>query len=105
MEIALFHKHYNQKHLDAVRAEMLTLGAPKIRCIWDAAHEVWLAVEGCHRLRAAHDLGIEPVIIDVTENETVTVQIDEEDRDVNTLELADDLQSDMCQGRTVTLSF
>lgn len=89
--IALYHKHYNQKHLDEVKAEMLKLGTPEIRAIWSEVYGVWMAVEGCHRLRAAHELGLTPIIVDVTNDETVTIENDGEDVTVNVMDEAIDL--------------
>lgn len=84
--IALYHKQYDPKHLEEVKSEMLKLGAPEIRAIWSEVYGVWMAVEGCHRLRAAHELGLTPVIINVTSEETITIQNDEQDVTVNTLD-------------------
>jgi len=92
MRITLYHNHYNEQHLEAVKAEMETLGAPTIRCIWSEIYEMWMAVEGCHRLRAAAALGITPVVQDITNDETATIQIDEEDTAVNVADLAEELQ-------------
>jgi hypothetical protein len=58
MQIALLHKHYNGNHLEAVKTEMQNLGAPVIRAIWSETYGMWMAVEGCHRIRAAKDLGL-----------------------------------------------
>lgn len=90
MQIALYHSHYEEDHLEAVATEMKTLGAPEIKCIWSECYGMWLAVEGCHRLRAAQLLDITPQIseIDLEDNETTTIQIDGEDVEVNTIELA-----------------
>jgi hypothetical protein len=71
MDIILYHKHYNKEHLNAVKAEMETLGAPTIKAIWSEVYGAWLAVEGCHRLRAAAELGITPNIDDVSEEDVV----------------------------------
>jgi hypothetical protein len=48
-------------HLDAVQREMATRGAPTIRAWWDG--EKWIALEGSHRLAAAHMLGLTPDIV------------------------------------------
>jgi hypothetical protein len=74
MNIALYHPQYNQAHLNRVTAIMRVRGAPTIRCIWSEYYDMWLAVEGCHRLRAAKDLGLVPVIKDVSTQHTVTIQ-------------------------------
>lgn len=94
MNIALYHKHYNEQHLETVKQEMQTLGAPVIRCIWSECYEMWMAVEGCHRIRAAKALGITPIIQDITNDETVTIQIDGDDIEVSVEELANELSDD-----------
>jgi len=48
-------------------------------------------LEGCHRLRAAHELGLTPVIVDVANEETITIQNDEADVTVNVLDEAIEL--------------
>jgi hypothetical protein len=54
--INLLHHHFDTGHLEEVKAEMVALGSPTIRAI-EVAGDIY-AVEGCHRLRAAQDLGI-----------------------------------------------
>lgn len=54
--INLLHSHYDADHLVAVKTAMSELGSPKIRVL-DVAGDLY-AFEGCHRLRAAQDLGI-----------------------------------------------
>ena len=51
MDVILYHKHYDKDHLNAVKAEMETLGTPTIKAIWSEMYGAWMAVEGCHRLR------------------------------------------------------
>lgn len=65
MRIALVHKHYNEKHLEEVMEQMKTLGAPTIHAVWMESYGHWAALEGCHRIRAAHQLGLTPEIIEV----------------------------------------
>ena len=62
MQIALYHGHYDPKHLSHVKEKMREMGAPTIRCIYIECHDIYAALEGCHRLRAAHALGITPEI-------------------------------------------
>ena len=62
MKIILAHNHYDDEHLTAVTSEMATLGAPTIKAIYLDCYGAWMALEGCHRLRAAHALGITPII-------------------------------------------
>lgn len=63
--IALLHKHYDEAHLAKVISEMELLGAPTIKAVWMECWNMWVALEGCHRLRAAHALGLDPIIDEV----------------------------------------
>lgn len=65
MTIILLHKHYDDAHLSEVSKKMLELGAPVIRGIHDRTTGSFLALEGCHRIRAAKALGITPELVDV----------------------------------------
>ena len=65
MKIALAHNHYNADHLAKIKSEMVTLGTPKIKAVWMEAYGHFAAIEGCHRLRAAHELGLTPEIEEV----------------------------------------
>ncbi|MEN6522333.1 MAG: hypothetical protein ABFD14_01280 [Anaerolineaceae bacterium] len=89
--IALYHKHYNEKHLDEVKAAMQTLGTPAIRAIWSECYGLWLAVEGCHRIRAAKELGLIPEIVDISDDETALIQIDGDEVEMLVSDLAVDL--------------
>jgi vesicle coat complex subunit len=94
MDIILYHKHYDKKHLAAVKAQMETLGAPTIKAIWSEVYGAWMAVEGCHRLRAAEVLGMTPVIEDVSDEAIVTMQIDGQEVEVSVAELTEELEND-----------
>jgi hypothetical protein len=87
ISIVLYHDHYNQEHLQQVKSEMLTLGAPTIKCFYDEANGIWFAVEGCHRLRAAYELGLTPEIEDITDDFYLRYQVDGEEVEV---ELSDE---------------
>lgn len=65
MNIALVHAHYSEEHLEEVKSEMATLGAPKIHAVWIECYNLYAALEGCHRIRAAKELGLTPEIIEV----------------------------------------
>ena len=65
MKIALVHSHYDTEHLNNVVEEMKTLGAPEIHAVWMECYGHYAALEGYHRVRAAQQLGLTPVIIDV----------------------------------------
>ena len=80
MIISLMHRHYDESHLVKVTEQMKTMGAPKLRCVWSEVHGMWMAVEGCHRLRAAKALGLEPQIIDISEKKSAAVQWDGESK-------------------------
>jgi len=60
IEVTLLHPHFDANHLAAVTEEMRTMGAPKVKAVWQPGWGVWVALEGCHRLRAAHALGLTP---------------------------------------------
>jgi len=64
--------HPEAKHLSAVKADMMKLGAPLIRAIRDDAQGVIIALEGSHRLAAAHDLGITPVLRILGDNDMIS---------------------------------
>lgn len=92
MQIALYHKHYDEQHLAEVKAKMQKLGTPTIRAIWSEAYGMWMAVEGCHRIRAAKDLGLTPNIKDISGNKTTTIQCDGDNVKVKVAELTEELQ-------------
>jgi hypothetical protein len=46
--------------LAAVKVEMIALGAPTVRVVDCGDH--YMALEGCHRLVAAAELGIAPIL-------------------------------------------
>lgn len=101
--IALYHKSYNQEHLDEVKAEMETLGAPTIKAIWSECYGLWLAIEGCHRIRAAKELGLTVTIEDVSEDETALVQVDGEEIEMAIADLTQELTDSA--SRTLVVTF
>ena len=56
------HRLNKRNHIAEVKAQMETLGAPTLRAIWSEGIGAWLAIEGSHRLVAASDAGLTPVI-------------------------------------------
>jgi hypothetical protein len=68
MNIILPHEHFDERQLSAVKNEMLWLGAPTVKAI--DCGEFLVALEGSHRLRAAYDLGLTPIIDEVEYSET-----------------------------------
>lgn len=59
------------EHLEAVKAEMIELGAPTIRVV-DCA-DYYMALEGSHRLNAAKALGIEPNLIVFDQDDEIDI--------------------------------
>lgn len=74
MKIALVHDYYDAAHLEAVKAKMATLGAPVIKAVWMECYGVWAALEGCHRIRAALELGLTPEIEEVEYSDETTLE-------------------------------
>ena len=58
------HKYYTPAHLDHVKREMTRLGPPRLRGYLHT-DGVWYMREGTHRLRAAHALGVSPVLVPI----------------------------------------
>lgn len=48
-------------HLEDVRERMAELGPPRIHAYYDT--EIYWALEGSHRVAAAHDLGLRPELV------------------------------------------
>ena len=78
MTIALPHSHFCESHLAKVKLEMETLGEPTIRAVWLAHHNMWQALEGCHRIRAAQQLGLSVDIdpVDYSDDHVSTLGMD-----------------------------
>lgn len=71
MDVILMHAHFDEQHLAKVMDEMRTLGAPVIRAV-HIDGSLWVALEGCHRLRAAEKLGLVPVLDEVELSDEIT---------------------------------
>ena len=74
MDIVLVHNHFEQGHLDVVAKQMESMGAPTIKAV-HIDGDLYVALEGCHRLRAAEALGLEPEV-DVIEYSEETLVCD-----------------------------
>lgn len=101
MRIVLAHDHFGTDHLAKVQSEMVELGAPTIRAVWMEGNQEWIALEGCHRLRAAHALGLTPEIDPVEWSDEVTTEdIGTDQQDVATI-------AEFCEHseRNATLNF
>lgn len=94
MNIILIHDHFSPDHLAEVQSEMLHLGAPSIRAVWIECQHAWMALEGCHRIRAAAALGLEPEIVEIDFDEDTLLSeigcLDAHGDDCTIGELADD---------------
>lgn len=64
MDIILLHD-VDEEHLAEVTESMMEQGAPTIHAIWDPCYDAWVALEGTHRIAAAHKLGLTPEIDEV----------------------------------------
>jgi len=87
MIIALVHEHYDEAHLEDVKIEMATLGAPVIKAVWMECYGLYAALEGCHRIRAAKELGLLPIISEVEYSDNM---VDGMDGEWAVSEIADD---------------
>jgi len=58
-------------HLEAVKADMAKLGAPTIRCVDCGDH--LMALEGSHRLAAAHALGLTPEFVVLAQDDEINI--------------------------------
>jgi hypothetical protein len=82
MEVLLMHDYYDKDHLENVKKTMETMGTPTIKAFLDPAYDIYIAMEGCHRLRAAKELGLTPIfdLVEYTDdivcdNEQTVVEI------------------------------
>lgn len=58
-------------HLEAVKAEMMQLGAPTIRVV--NCSDYYMALEGSHRLNAAKALGIKPNLVVFEQDDEIDI--------------------------------
>ena len=65
MIVCPLHWYFNAAHLAKVEAEMVQRGPPRLRGYHDAMTDFFLLCEGSHRIRAAHRLGLVPVLVGV----------------------------------------
>ena len=71
MKIALLHDHFDVDHLESVKNEMKKFGAPTIKVLDLDFDDMYQALEGSHRLRAAEILGVTPIFNLVDANDTM----------------------------------
>jgi hypothetical protein len=55
----------NKEHLEDVKTEMAEKGAPIIKAVYMGCWDMYVALEGSHRVTAAKELGLVPEIIEV----------------------------------------
>lgn len=65
MCISPIHDAYDLTKIYIVKEEMIKLGPPKIRAVYDKDSDCYRAIEGSHRLAVAHSLTLLPEIIEV----------------------------------------
>lgn len=83
MTIALLHNHFNKNHLEAVKSQMLELGIPTIKAVWDEGYGIWAALEGSHRIRAAKELGLSINIQRIDLEQIRDLDVTESDMDLD----------------------
>jgi hypothetical protein len=55
--LILLHSHYDAAHLELVKVYMAEHGAPTLHAV-DMGEGIYYLLEGCHRARAAAELGV-----------------------------------------------
>ena len=60
--VCTLHWYYREEHLAMVRDQMRLLGPPVLRGFLDQGSGAIMLAEGTHRIRAAHSLGLVPVV-------------------------------------------
>lgn len=73
----------DDKHYAEVKEYMAKAGAPVIKAVYMACWDMWVALEGSHRIHAAKELGLEPVIEEI--------EYSDEDMNLYTDKRADDM--------------
>ena len=73
--IILVHNHYSKEHLTEVMEEMKTLGTPTIKAVYLPEYDAYVALEGCHRIRAAKALELVPEIIEFDYDEVCNLSL------------------------------
>lgn len=77
-------------HLEVVKDEMAVKGAPVIKAVYNDAYGAYIAFEGSHRIAAAKELGLTPIIAEIQFEDIVDVHNDFADK-VSVRSLSDDL--------------
>jgi ParB-like chromosome segregation protein Spo0J len=65
------HPAYDEEKLESVKTKMRKVGPPIIRVV--SYPDYYMAIEGCHRLTAAAELGFAPVLVVLATNDPVQV--------------------------------
>ncbi|HYX39353.1 MAG TPA: hypothetical protein VE954_40140 [Oligoflexus sp.] len=99
LKIALLHERVNVNQLEMIKKEMAVLGRPVIRAVWTDTYGMWLALEGTHRLRAAYEMSLLPLVYEVAYQPDVTLSSLGLDCESDTTTLEDVLNS--CYRATV----
>ncbi len=94
MEIMLMHHDYDEQHLRKVIRQMIRFGRPAIHAV-DVGEGRYVALEGCHRIRAAKALGLTPRIIPVEYSDTplADLGLDQGDCGMTVAEICDSYYS------------
>lgn len=65
MLVCPLHWYFRPSHVDDVAAEMARRGPPRLHGFFDRHSGAFLLREGTHRIRAAHRLGLAPVLVSI----------------------------------------
>jgi len=93
MRVALMHDHFSAKKIEDVKQQMAVIGSPVIKAVYLECYDIYAALEGCHRLRVAHELGIDVIIDEVAYSDLMLSDIgclDEFGEDYTISEICDD---------------
>lgn len=108
MKIVLLHGVDTDK-LAAVKGEMEKLGAPTVKAVWMDSYQMYFALEGTHRLTAAHELGLIPEIQEIEWSEEATTSEvapgSFPDDEWVISDLIDHMTRDLNSNRTTSLEF
>ena len=83
MKIILRNKT-EKKHLEKIIDEMKILGTPTIKAFYDESENMYIAINGSHRLMACKHLGLTPELEEV---EYSSEEFEDDDKDITSIEI------------------
>lgn len=106
MNLITLHKADDAKVISVIN-EMRTRGAPTLRAV-DMGDDVWVALEGTHRICAAKGLGLTPIITPIAYGDDELpedIQDEVEEYGVTIEDFVDSVYRSATQGRTEIVTF